>query len=990
MAVSGGGTQALFWVPPVVAGNLTSWASPGVLQDSGTPVGGVSIDGVVAGGTAGSVLFVDSVTSSTSLRQVASRAYFLTNTSAFPGNCNAQTYHFARDNITSLQVGWAGFYVDASGVEHANTGVNTLTAAVWYNGTAYQLRFSGVATGTIPNGGYLTSDALAVTIPRGAKFYIRSYQSFSVAILTRALSTSTRDVTNGDTCNFVGADQTTSGAAADAGGAISMIWPSLILAQSNRIAVLMIGDSRLIGDSGDSYSDGAGYVGNVERSVGPYFAELNAGRSTTTAAQFPSRTFTQTVFQYFTHVICEYGINDIDSGASAATTLTRLQTIYAMFSGKRIFQTTLEPTTTSTDAWVTLVNQTPYATDAARISVNTSIRAGLANVTGYLDIAATLESSLNSGKWRVPSYTTDGLHANVLGNQSTGAISASPLDASETAVLAEGNLVWNDDQNILEIGHSSNLSADSLIPSGLRAYNTYSGYGANYERGKFGWNNNVLEIGSEYAGTGTSRYIHLLQGGASVFATGLLNNTFIGASSGNSTVTGTNNTALGGSTLPAVTTGTGNLCFGVSAGLFLTAGIGNVAIGNNALSAGGGDSNMAIGSNALAAATGSDNVAIGTFAGFHVTTGLQSVAIGSNALYTEVGAADRQMAIGYAALYNINSATGYNTAIGPAAGYNITSGDYNTLIGGWFGPAGAMSSVIALSDGAGNLKLDYNYTTASTWSFTNPITINGGRVRTPLTANTSFYVATTGNDSTGTGAVGLPWLTIQHAYDTIAGVYDLAGFDVVINVAAGTYTSVVRLTQPWTGGGTVSLLGDTTTPSNVVISTTANHCLACACTLPGVFNFAGFKFTNSGGFAAAVATFNQGSPLNMNGKCDLGAVSGPHFWAVQGGIVIQSNYDLTGDAVYHYLAEVSGVIGIPGAYVTTITGARTIAVFAVSDSCSSLGMNVGNSYTLSGGATVTGTRYSIVTNAVANTNGGGAAFFPGTIAGATASGGQYV
>ena len=44
-----------------------------------------------------------------------------------------------------------------------------------------------------------------------------------------------------------------------------------------------------------------------------------------------------------------------------------------------------------------------------------------------------------------------------------------------------------------------------------------------------------------------------------------------------------------------------------------------------------------------------------------------------------------------------------------------------------------------------------------------------------------YYIATTGNDSTGTGTLASPWLTLAHAYASSAS-------GDTINVAAGTYT----------------------------------------------------------------------------------------------------------------------------------------------------------------------------------------------------------
>ena len=48
-------------------------------------------------------------------------------------------------------------------------------------------------------------------------------------------------------------------------------------------------------------------------------------------------------------------------------------------------------------------------------------------------------------------------------------------------------------------------------------------------------------------------------------------------------------------------------------------------------------------------------------------------------------------------------------------------------------------------------------------------------VRTQLTADRTYYVATTGSDSTGDGSSGAPWATIQYGVDWIATNIDFNG-----------------------------------------------------------------------------------------------------------------------------------------------------------------------------------------------------------------------
>ncbi|MDB5612036.1 MAG: hypothetical protein JWP25_8936 [Bradyrhizobium sp.] len=67
----------------------------------------------------------------------------------------------------------------------------------------------------------------------------------------------------------------------------------------------------------------------------------------------------------------------------------------------------------------------------------------------------------------------------------------------------------------------------------------------------------------------------------------------------------------------------------------------------------------------------------------------------------------------------------------------------------------------------------------------------GGSGRTVLLADTTFYVATTGNDSTGDGTVGNPWATIQHSVDHVVNLLDCNSYQVTIQIADGIYPEFV-------------------------------------------------------------------------------------------------------------------------------------------------------------------------------------------------------
>ena len=115
--------------------------------------------------------------------------------------------------------------------------------------------------------------------------------------------------------------------------------------------------------------------------------------------------------------------------------------------------------------------------------------------------------------------------------------------------------------------------------------------------------------------------------------------------------------------------------------------------------------------------------------------------------------------------------------------------------------------------------------------------------REVLTANRTYYVRSDGNDS-NTGLAntsGGALLTIQKAIDTVAAL-DISTYSVTIQVGAGTYTVPASVSGPWVKSGSVTLVGDTTTPSNVVVSVSGT--LACISVSGcGRLNVGGFKLT---------------------------------------------------------------------------------------------------------------------------------------------------
>lgn len=200
----------------------------------------------------------------------------------------------------------------------------------------------------------------------------------------------------------------------------------------------LLGDSIMAGTVGDTSSATTGARGVYMRglflddgTVLPYSvlaraserAEWNIG-----ASGYRRRS----ALDYCTHVISNYGTNDIAAGTSVANIQTYLTSLWT--SAKRrnvkVYQALILP---RTDAG----NTTPasgFAVGAARDQVNTWIRAQAAAkvIDGIIDVNAVAEGV--PGLWASNSYTTDGTHPNATGSV---AIAAAVRAVASTFSLSE-------------------------------------------------------------------------------------------------------------------------------------------------------------------------------------------------------------------------------------------------------------------------------------------------------------------------------------------------------------------------------------------------------------------------------------------------------------------------------------------------------------------------------------------------------------------------
>ncbi len=266
----------------------------------------------------------------------------------------------------------------------------------------------------------------------------------------------------------------------------------------------------------------------------------------------------------------------------------------------------------------------------------------------------------------------------------------------------------------------------------------------------------------------------------------------------------------------------------------------------------------------------------------------------------------------------------------------------------------------------------------SSWDWLKP-----GGYREKLTANRTYYVRTDGNDSNDglTNDSSGAFLTIQKAVDVIAETLDIAGYTVTVQVGDGTYTGSVSLKNVagFASPGNLIIQGNTSTPSNVVISTTSANCFSVGnLAVTWRIQYMKLQTTTSGSCIEVTACPFQFRDL------DFGSCAANHINVLMGGVVLVfgSAYTISGNAGVHWRA-VPGVINCQGKTIT-LTGTPAFTYFASSQRCAIINVD-GN--TFSGSAT--GARYQAVLNGAINTNGGGATYLPGNAAGVTATGGQY-
>lgn len=259
-------------------------------------------------------------------------------------------------------------------------------------------------------------------------------------------------------------------------------------------------------------------------------------------------------------------------------------------------------------------------------------------------------------------------------------------------------------------------------------------------------------------------------------------------------------------------------------------------------------------------------------------------------------------------------------------------------------------------------------------------------IREQLTGNRTYYVRSDGSNSNNglSNTSGGAFLTIAYAISVVATL-DLGVSVATIQVQDGTWNETLDITAPWVGGpgSDVLLRGNTATPANCILNGTSGCIIAR--NIGTTINVDGFTFTNTGGNGAIQAItrgFVRIGPNNV-----FGTSTSAHIFMNNGGLInaYQASYAITGGATRHVQCIGQSQIFYGGGAVLTLSGTPAFSTAFIQAGTS--GMADFANTSISGAAT--GKRYDLYLNSVVNTAGGGASYFPGSVAGTTATGGQY-
>ncbi len=128
--------------------------------------------------------------------------------------------------------------------------------------------------------------------------------------------------------------------------------------------------------------------------------------------------------------------------------------------------------------------------------------------------------------------------------------------------------------------------------------------------------------------------------------------------------------------------------------------------------------------------------------------------------------------------------------------------------------------------------------------------------------------------------------------------------------------------------------------------------------------------------------------VNITGNCTFAGTSNIHLQVGRlACLVVAASYTVAGTTPQtHWNLTNNGVLIVNASLTISLSGTPAFSTaFIMATKCATT-----NTAGISWSGTATGVRYNVQSNAVVDTGGGGANYFPGNAAGSTATGGQYI
>lgn len=189
-------------------------------------------------------------------------------------------------------------------------------------------------------------------------------------------------------------------------------------------------------------------------------------------------------------------------------------------------------------------------------------------------------------------------------------------------------------------------------------------------------------------------------------------------------------------------------------------------------------------------------------------------------------------------------------------------------------------------------------------------------MREVLTTDRTYYVRTDGNNSNDglTNTSGGAKLTIQGAWNAAIDI-DCNNHNVTIQVADGTYTTPTIIGSPLLNVATCTITGNTTTPTNCVLSCTTGDCVFIEA-VPHPIRFAGFFVTTPSGGSCCFNLRNHAT-VYFTGNMNFGFCDSSHVQVDNSNAVYFANYTISGNTVgsHHHIIGF-GTLGADGITVT--------------------------------------------------------------------------